>query len=116
MDQSQRPPSTRRLTLRASNSLVNSKGPGHVRAAHCFLGHHLVVAIKYVVFVMRADIGGEGGTMALLSLALPAAGPLQSGLFIVGFAGVTVLWRRHDHSRAIRVERRRRAWHRLRGG
>ena len=30
----------------------------------------LVVAIKYVVFVMRADNQGEGGTMALLSLAL----------------------------------------------
>ena len=27
----------------------------------------LVVAIKYVVFVMRADNDGEGGTMALLS-------------------------------------------------
>jgi KUP system potassium uptake protein len=29
----------------------------------------LDVAIKYVVFVMRADNDGEGGTMALLSLA-----------------------------------------------
>jgi KUP system potassium uptake protein len=28
----------------------------------------LVVAIKYVVFVMKADNAGEGGTMALLSL------------------------------------------------
>jgi KUP system potassium uptake protein len=34
----------------------------------------LVVALKYVVFVMRADNQGEGGTMALISLALPAAG------------------------------------------
>jgi K+ transporter len=33
----------------------------------------LVVAIKYVLFVMRADNHGEGGTMALLSLALPVA-------------------------------------------
>jgi KUP system potassium uptake protein len=41
---------------------------------------------------MRADIGGEGGTMALLSLALPAAGPLQSGLFIVGFAGASLFF------------------------
>ena len=47
----------------------------------------LVVAIKYVVFVMRADNEGEGGTMALLSLALPVAGPLQTGLLIVGLAG-----------------------------
>ncbi len=34
----------------------------------------LVVALKYVVFVMRADNHSEGGTMALLSLAVPAAG------------------------------------------
>ena len=34
----------------------------------------LIVAVKYVVFVMRADNQGEGGTMALLSLALPVAG------------------------------------------
>src|SRR4029077_16009587 len=30
--------------------------------------------IKFVVFVMGADNAGEGGTMALLSLALPIAG------------------------------------------
>src|ERR1700716_3454874 len=38
----------------------------------------LVVALKYVVFVMRADNHGEGGTMALISLALPSAGRLRS--------------------------------------
>src|SRR6188472_2100891 len=38
----------------------------------------LIVAIKYVLVVMRADNEGEGGTMALLSLALPAAGPLRN--------------------------------------
>src|SRR6476660_3979843 len=37
----------------------------------------LIVALKYVVFVMRADNDGEGGTMALLSLALPVAGRLK---------------------------------------
>jgi KUP system potassium uptake protein len=45
----------------------------------------LVVALKYVVFVMRADNQGEGGTMALISLALPVVGGCafccwQSGL------------------------------------
>jgi KUP system potassium uptake protein len=30
----------------------------------------LVIAVKYVLIVMRADNEGEGGTMALLSLAL----------------------------------------------
>jgi len=52
----------------------------------------LVVAIKYVVFVMRADNGGEGGTMALLSLVLPVAGPLQSGLLIVRLAGASLFF------------------------
>ena len=52
----------------------------------------LVVAIKYVVFVMRADNDGEGGTMALLSLALPVAGPLRAGLLIVGLAGASLFF------------------------
>jgi KUP system potassium uptake protein len=42
-----------------------------------------------VVFVMKADNQGEGGTMALLSLALPVAGRLQTGLLIVGLAGAS---------------------------
>src|ERR1700739_4040357 len=42
----------------------------------------LVVALKHVVFVMRADNHGEGGTMALISLALPAAGRLRSVLLV----------------------------------
>src|ERR1035437_4602686 len=31
----------------------------------------IVVTLKYVLFVMRADNQGEGGIMALLALALP---------------------------------------------
>jgi KUP system potassium uptake protein len=38
----------------------------------------LVVAVKHVLFVMRADDHGEGGTMALLSLALPASGSFNT--------------------------------------
>src|SRR5271154_2745466 len=52
----------------------------------------LVVAIKYVVFVMRADNEGEGGTMALLSLALPVAGPLRTVLLIIGLAGASLFF------------------------
>ena len=33
----------------------------------------LVVTVKYVFFVMRADHGGEGGILALLALVLTAA-------------------------------------------
>ncbi len=52
----------------------------------------LVVALKYVVFVMRADNQGEGGTMALLSLALPIAGRLQDVMFVVGLAGASLFF------------------------
>src|SRR5947208_8195422 len=52
----------------------------------------LVVALKYVVFVMRADNQGEGGTMALLSLAIPVAGRLQGPLLVVGLAGASLFF------------------------
>ena len=52
----------------------------------------LVVALKYVVFVMRADNHGEGGTMALLSLALPVAGRLRGTLLAVGLAGASLFF------------------------
>ena len=52
----------------------------------------LIVALKYVVFVMRADNHGEGGTMALLSLALPAAGRWQGALLVIGLAGASLFF------------------------
>jgi KUP system potassium uptake protein len=51
----------------------------------------LVVALKYVVLVMRADNQGEGGTMALLSLAVPAAPKqLRIPVLMVGLAGASL--------------------------
>ncbi|MDO9709373.1 KUP/HAK/KT family potassium transporter [Paracraurococcus sp. LOR1-02] len=52
----------------------------------------LVVAVKYVVFVMRADNQGEGGTMALLSLAMPEAGRWKAWLLPVGLAGASLFF------------------------
>jgi KUP system potassium uptake protein len=52
----------------------------------------LIVALKYVIFVMRADNQGEGGTMALLSLALPAAGRLRGVLLVIGLAGASLFF------------------------
>jgi KUP system potassium uptake protein len=49
----------------------------------------LIVTIKYVIFLMRADNKGEGGTLVLMSLAQRAMGkslPLFLGLGIVGAA------------------------------
>lgn len=52
----------------------------------------LVVAVKYVLIVMRADNQGEGGTMALLTLALPASGPFRGWLLFVGLAGASLFF------------------------
>src|SRR5215213_4812303 len=53
----------------------------------------LVVAVKYVVLVMRADNQGEGGTMALLSLAVPAApGRLRTAVLVLGLAGASLFF------------------------
>jgi KUP system potassium uptake protein len=52
----------------------------------------LVISIKYVVFVMRADLHGEGGILALMSLATsgatqsPALRTVLVGLGLVGAA------------------------------
>ena len=51
----------------------------------------LVVGIKYVVFVLHADNRGEGGIIALLSLALPA-GPASGPLLIAGLAGAALFF------------------------
>ena len=52
----------------------------------------LVVALKYVVFVMRADNQGEGGTMALISLVLPAAGSLRTVILAIGLGGASLFF------------------------
>jgi KUP system potassium uptake protein len=52
----------------------------------------LVVALKYVIFVMRADNYGEGGTMALIALALPSAGRLRTVLLVVGLGGASLFF------------------------
>ena len=53
----------------------------------------LVVALKYVVLVMRADNQGEGGTMSLLSLAIPVAPErLRMGFLVVGLAGASLFF------------------------
>jgi KUP system potassium uptake protein len=52
----------------------------------------LIVAVKYVLIVMRADNEGEGGTMALLSLALPASGRIRGALLVIGLGGASLFF------------------------
>ena len=42
----------------------------------------IVVSIKYVMFILRADNKGEGGTMALVGLAVRGRPPWQKALLI----------------------------------
>jgi KUP system potassium uptake protein len=52
----------------------------------------LVVTIKYVIFLMRADNKGEGGTLALMALAQRIV-PVRSGLiFVLGMAGAALFY------------------------
>lgn len=53
----------------------------------------LVVTLKYLVYVMRADNEGEGGILALLALALGAHRPLkkQKIIFWAGIIGASLL-------------------------
>ena len=54
----------------------------------------VVVTLKYVVFVMRADNDGEGGIVALLGLARDAEpGPrLSRGLLVAGLVGASLFF------------------------
>jgi len=56
----------------------------------------LVISIKYLVFVMRADNRGEGGILALMSLlrpiGSPGAGRSRSLLIALGLFGAALLY------------------------
>ncbi len=56
----------------------------------------LVVAVKYLAFVMRADNHGEGGILALTALAVrphrPTLKPLSRGLLVIGVFGTALLY------------------------
>jgi KUP system potassium uptake protein len=54
----------------------------------------VVVTIKYLVFVMRADNQGEGGILALMALALTHAGQprVRATIIALGIFGATLLY------------------------
>ncbi|GAA0641669.1 potassium transporter Kup [Brevundimonas lenta] len=52
----------------------------------------LVVTLKYVVFLMRADNKGEGGTLALMALAQHAVGRRSGLIFILGVCGAALFY------------------------
>src|SRR4249919_4230834 len=55
----------------------------------------LIVTIKYVMVVMRADNRGEGGILALMAVvqrSLPIASPLAYGIGILGIFGTALFF------------------------
>jgi KUP system potassium uptake protein len=52
----------------------------------------LIVTVKYVIFLMRADNKGEGGTLALMALAQRAIGKPSIVLLFLGMAGASLFY------------------------
>lgn len=52
----------------------------------------LIVTLKYVVFLMRADNKGEGGTLALMALAQKAFGGNSKWVFFGGIIGAAFFY------------------------
>ncbi len=50
----------------------------------------LIVTVKYVLFLMRADNKGEGGTLALMALAQVAMGRRAGPIFFLGILGASL--------------------------
>src|SRR6478736_4856314 len=50
----------------------------------------IIVTIKYVLFLLRADNQGEGGTLSLLALLMKSANGHAAILFIMGIAGAAL--------------------------
>ncbi|MBC7542658.1 MAG: potassium transporter Kup [Candidatus Sericytochromatia bacterium] len=55
----------------------------------------LIISVKYIVFVLRADNQGEGGILALTSLVLPNSSPPQGRyrlLMLLGLFGTALVY------------------------
>ncbi|MBC6981272.1 potassium transporter Kup [Caulobacter sp. 17J80-11] len=52
----------------------------------------LIVTVKYVIFVLRADNRGEGGTLALMALAQRALGYRSVFIFVLGVFGAALFY------------------------
>ena len=58
------------------------------RAVADLLGGHIIVSVKYVIVIMRADNQGEGGSLALLALLSRATHGRPGIAALVGMLGV----------------------------
>jgi len=52
----------------------------------------IVVTLKYIVFIMRADNKGEGGTLSLMALAQTKMGRGMGPVFLLGVVGAALFY------------------------
>ena len=52
----------------------------------------MVVTVKYVLFLMKADNKGEGGTLALMALTQKALGKYSPTVFFLGICGAALFY------------------------
>ena len=52
----------------------------------------LIVSVKYILFVLRADNQGEGGTLSLMALARRGAGRYGSAIMLLGMLGAALFY------------------------
>jgi KUP system potassium uptake protein len=52
----------------------------------------VVVTVKYVIFIMRADNKGEGGTLSLMALAQKGLGRRSMPIFLLGVLGAALFY------------------------
>ncbi|MBN8809211.1 MAG: potassium transporter Kup [Sphingomonas sp.] len=78
------------LKLTADDGLVASEIFGVLSMALWSL--FLVVTVKYVIFLMRADNQGEGGVLALAALARRALGWRSMTAIVLGAAGASLFY------------------------
>src|SRR5665213_2910856 len=52
----------------------------------------LVVTVKYVAFMMRADNRGEGGILSLMALAQGAVGRRTRAILVLGVCGAALFY------------------------
>ena len=52
----------------------------------------IIVTIKYVAFLMRADNNGEGGTLSLMTLTQRALGRWSTVVFLLGLCGAAMFF------------------------
>lgn len=52
----------------------------------------IIVTLKYIVLIMRADNKGEGGTLSLVALAQRGMGKRTASIFILGLVGAALFY------------------------